>query len=232
MPFNRLAIYVSSHAQLQTASIDLLYSFFLKGAPFGGYHSINLYFTSLASEDSQTLRQGRFIDFYSLFDFSAFNQLEAVQARKQYLLQALQNAVLRLARQEGWATTRFEQAYHACLACELRIEWHFRRKLFLSPNRAYYFSLFQRVDFGRFEIQEVLYDKRKQEIFRRICLVDTYPLSHIVWAAWANETQFVYRFAGCKRLFTAEVADLLQRKDYQTSRAQKDLFNLQNTAVL
>lgn len=91
MPFNRLAIYVSQHAilplpQLQTASIDLLYSFFLKGEPFGGYHSINLCFTSLASEDSQTLRQGRFIDFYSLFDFSAFTRLKVAQARKQYLL--------------------------------------------------------------------------------------------------------------------------------------------------
>ncbi|WP_210522070.1 hypothetical protein [Hymenobacter terricola] len=229
MPFNRLGLYVSRKAvmptkYLHTGAIDMRYSSFLKGESFAGYHSINLFLTNLASEVGTVLRQGRFITFYTLFDFQAFAQLEPPLERKRYLLEFIQASMLRLAHQEGWSTERFDRAYQGCLDCGLRVEWNFRGRLFRSPDRAHYFALFHHVDFEQYEVAEVLYDKHKQEIFRRTCFVDTGPVFSVQWAAWEDSTRFSYRFGGPKRVFTAEVAELLQHREYQTSRRQRDLF--------
>ena len=132
--------------------------------------------------------------------------------------------MLRLAHQEGWPTDRFAHAYRACLDAGLRVAWTFRQRLFRSPDRAHYFSLFHQVDVGQYEVAEVLYDQHKQEIFRRPCFVDDVPLFTVQWAAWEDRTRFAYRFGGPRRVFTVEIAELLQHQAYQTSRRQRDLF--------
>ncbi|RZK29330.1 MAG: hypothetical protein EOO63_09280 [Hymenobacter sp.] len=126
--FHRLSIYKSHWAvwpinYLLAKDLLALYSTCLKGESFGGFGVINLYLTTLVAEDGLTEKTGGFIDFYLLFNFSSFQQVTTGQERKQFLLAAIQAAVLRLAQQEGWETARFEQAYQACSSNELQVNW-------------------------------------------------------------------------------------------------------------
>lgn len=126
--FHRLSIYKSHWAvwpikYLFAKDLLALYSTYLKGEAFSGFGVINLYLTTLVAEDGRTEKTGGFIAFYLLFDFSSFQQVTTGQERKQFLLAAIQAAVLRLAQQEGWQTARFEYAYQACSSSEIQVNW-------------------------------------------------------------------------------------------------------------
>jgi hypothetical protein len=231
MPFSSLEIYISHSVttlvgQFHTAGIEMLYSKYLRGDSFRGFHSINILFSD-TREAGKTVVFGKSIHYYSLFDFSAFAAINDPYSKKLHLLDVIHNASLQLAAQEGWETQRFEQAYKQCIASGLGVKWNFKNKLFLAPNRKHYFSLLHVVEFGSFEIFEVLYNKSKEEIFRRLCFSDTVSVFVIQWAAWSDDsTDFYYRFfTNSKTFYTAKVTDLLKKRNYSMSRDRKALLN-------
>jgi hypothetical protein len=121
--FRRLALYISDESlstlpfrQMLTSPLTTLYSNYLKGPSFNGIYSINIYLTSLETEQGQIKKEVRgFLDYYVLFDFNAFAQLATDLERKYYLLACIQQATNQVTKQEGWDIVRFEQAHQACI---------------------------------------------------------------------------------------------------------------------
>lgn len=128
--FRRLAAYISYKAitalpfrQLLCAPLTAHYSTFLRGSSFDGIHSINLYLTSIPSEDGRVEKiVVGYLDYYLLVDFHLLAGLATDQERQQYLLAHIQDGVRQFVQQEGWEMTRFERAYQACIAAELPVE--------------------------------------------------------------------------------------------------------------
>ena len=128
--FRRLAAYISHEAldsfpfrQLLAAPLTAYYSTFLRGASFDGIYSINIYLTSLPTEDGRIEKIVRgYLDYHLLVDFYLLARLATDQERQQYLLTRIQEGVRQLVQQEGWEMTRFERAYQACIAAELPVE--------------------------------------------------------------------------------------------------------------
>lgn len=230
MAFNRLAFYVSKkglnpNTKLYTASIEMLYSKFLKGKSFDGCHSINIFLTSSLDEDGMILVQGGFIHFYQVFDFQLFSEIENPYDKKVYLLDTIQRAVSQLAKNKNWEIERFEKAYQQCIIAGLRVDWNFHNKLFLSPDKNYYFSIFHTIDFHVYKVYEILYDKKKIEIFRRECFVDNGPTFTVQAANWEEDSKhFSYKFNGPKKIFTASVEELLNKQEYSESRSKQAVF--------
>lgn len=126
--FSKLSLYISDESiatlpfrQMLASPLTAIYSSYLAGPSFSGIHRINLYLTDIPAEDGRLLKQGGFLDFYLLFDFQVLARLH-IGERKNHLLVAMQQAVRRIAEQEGWDVMRFERAYRACIEDDVSIE--------------------------------------------------------------------------------------------------------------
>ncbi len=129
------------------------------------------------------------------------------------VLNTIQGALLALAEQEQWNATAFIKSYQACIEAGLVLEGMYREYPIASPNRQYYFALYYRVDFGSYEVYEVLYNKHKQEIGRRLCYRATVAIFVVKWGKWsADSMSFSYRFNGPKQIFTAHIEDMLAQR--------------------
>jgi hypothetical protein len=128
--FRRLAAYISHEAlptfpfrQLLCAPLTAHYSTLLRGTAFNGIHSVNLYLTSLPTEDGRVEKTVvGYLDYYLLVDFPLLARLATDLDRQQYLLTRLQQGVRQFVQQQGWERARFERAYQACKTAELPVE--------------------------------------------------------------------------------------------------------------
>ncbi len=136
--------------------------------------------------------------------------------KKLFFLKFMHESMVELVMLQGRDIGPFELAYQKCLALpDLRVQWYYKRKLFISPDRQYYFGLFHIIDDDFFKVFEVVFDKKKNEIARRICFRDHVGVFSVGWASWeGNNEVFYYKFKGPSKLFECKVADVLEGKQY------------------
>jgi len=214
MALKSVALYFCSEEDARdippSECIEILYMRKLGRIGTPGCSQVNIWLTGDAEEKGKTERFGTGLDYYSVFDFAAFAELDTPFARKKVLLDALSSGLLGLCGTEGWDPQPFREAYDACIAAELKTEWFFREKLFRSPNRKHYFGMLNVSDLGRFEIFEVLFDDRKNEVTRRKSFEDRSMVFGLESAWWTpDSTSFCYKFSGPKRVFEVDVQAFL-----------------------
>lgn len=209
--------------QFYTGGVEDLYYKNLNKFDTGIVKHINVYFTY--KNDLRLIQDGSFVDVDVYFDFVFFEELTNNFQKKRYILDRLQVACLSLSDKFNWESIVFKKTFDRCISENLKYEWKFKNKLFKSPNRKYYFELYSIVDIASFEIYEVLYDSKKNELFRRICFKDKVPIFLIEDAYWdENSLFFYYKFKGPSKIFIVKVEDLINNIQYNLTEETSLFF--------
>lgn len=206
-----------------TGGIDSLYSESIKKVNTGVFKYINIYFTSSKEKKCKEYPDLLNVDFY--FDFNALEELKDNYSKKEYILVALHNAALVLCDTYKWDNKPFQEAYNYCFSRNLDYSWFFKNKLFVSPDKKYYFGLYHHVDMKIYEIYEILYDNSKNEIARRLCFKDETPIFSIEKASWGEVGGFFwYKFKGPTKIFNVNVHDILGNIGYDLNMSSSKFF--------
>lgn len=128
-----------------------------------------------------------YIEIYEHFDFDKFNGLGKYE-KKKMMLDTLQSALLRTAKEFNWSTAELYDAYNCCIERQLICEWYREKdKYFLSPDKKYYARLFGSMDSDLLEFFIIFYDKSKKELKRvkifqdNPCFYDSSDIGDIGW---------------------------------------------------
>ncbi|NJO01477.1 MAG: hypothetical protein HC880_07125 [Bacteroidia bacterium] len=178
------------------------------------YRQINITITDKKIKDGKTenLMKGC-LDYYKYLDPNYFHTINDSYQKKKAELDIIYHVTLEVSEIYNWNKKLFEDAYNKCLEFGLECQWYFKNKLFRSPNRKYHFGLFNIDDVDNFSIYEVVFDKNKRELARRLCFQTTGVPFYIEWASWEGQNDlFYYKFNGPKKIFEVKVKDLLEGK--------------------
>jgi hypothetical protein len=219
MRLQRIAFSVSDikpRPRFDTWGIHNLYLDFLGKVEVGQAGYVALCFVPTPAQAGQLKVSGQIADYFVFFDFGEYEQLVSVLKKKKYFLKFIHESMIDVARLQGLDTEPFELAYQKCLAVpDLRVQWYYKRKLFISPDRQHYFGMFHIIDDDFYKVFEVVFDKKKNELGRRLCFRDHVGVFSVGWASWeGNNEVFYYKFKGPDKLFECRVADLLAGKQY------------------
>lgn len=176
------------------------------------YRQINIKLTDKKMKDGkiENLIKGC-LDYYQYLDPTYFNELSDKYQKKKAELDIIYHVTLKVSEMFGWNKKLFKDAYNKCLELGLECEWYFKDKLFRSPNHKYHFGLYHIDDVDFFSIYEILFDKQKQELARRLCFQTDKAPFYIQWASWQGQNDsFYYKFSGPEKVFEAKVADILE----------------------
>ncbi len=221
MALKRITIRVSDTVTRQVLDhsvqcVNHLYFSCLGKLNLPGCTYINIFLTEEKNEDRKTEKFANFWEYYILFDFDKYNSLSTNYEKKLMMLNALHQALLNQANVYGWPQEGFIKAYEECIARKLVDDWFSMDKLFSSPNGQYYMGLYNVLDLGKHEIYEVLYDKNKTELKRRLCFHDDGLVFTIGWASWEKQNDvFYYQFRGPQKRFACVISELLGGKEYE-----------------
>ncbi len=190
------------------------------------FNYINIFFTDKASKHKSKKIDANFVDYYYFWQENEFLREERSKySMKKSMLKKITYPLLCLCDEYGWNRKPFKDAYTKCLAENLNNEWYFKDKLFRSPNRELFFGLHHIYDTSDFKIYEVLFDKNKKEIARRLCFHDTHMVFYLESASWeGNNDCFFYKFNGPKKIFKSEVDDLRQERERYIPESTSDYF--------
>ena len=229
MPLRSVSIYVKEKALTgvipQTESIELMFMRELGNIRIAECSQINIMLTTNYLFAKKLEKFGTILDYYYFVDIEAVPPLLNSYSKKEYVLHVIVNAIFELCDIYGWDKSPFDNAKKKCLDKGLINEWWFKNKLFRSPNHQYYFGLLNVYDIGYYEIFEVLLDKNKNEITRRKCFRDTAKTFSICWASWnKSNDKFFYKFNGPKKVFVANIEELLAKKTKQLSETTSEFF--------
>jgi hypothetical protein len=189
------------------------------------FNYLNLFITDRYEEDGKVNDSVlNFYDYYFYFDLLEFRDMPNNDEKKKYFIDKLHQLLLILCDKFNWDKLKFENAYKKCLENNFSCSWYFKNKLFKSPNRNYYFGLFHLINFDGYKVYEILFDNKKNEIYRRVCFFDYSSTFSISWASWENQNEFFYyKFSNISKMFVIKVSDLIENKEY-------NLPNLMNTS--
>ncbi|EOG6896218.1 hypothetical protein ACLH3T_001569 [Flavobacterium psychrophilum] len=197
-----------SNFQFYDGGVADLYLKNLNKIDTGVIKYINIYFTK--KDNLKIIEEGSFLDINVYFDFEHFEKLSDNYQKKKYILDSLQIALLNLCDKFEWECLEFINSASKCISQQLNYEWIFKNKLFQSPDKCYYFGLYCKIDISSFEIYEIVYNSKKNEIARRLCFKDKVPVFLIENAYWGeNSLFFQYKFIGPSKIFTARVEDII-----------------------
>lgn len=239
MRLNSIAIYIGKEAknrptfQVNFGGVDLLYSSFLGKKNDYNISQINIFFTSSHLEIDKLEVFGKILNYYCLFDFNEFSTLKEDYLKRKIILDHIHRAVLNICQIENYDTNTFDDVYQKCLQKEIKCNWLFENKLFISPNKMYHIGLESRIDFADFEIHEVLFDADKNEISRRVCFKSPTSTFTIKWASWEKQNDvFYYSFngnpkkfqVGPKKIFKCVITDLIAKKPYTLPKNVSEYF--------
>ncbi len=194
--------------QFYTGGIEQLYLLNMGKVRLDLVEIINVYFTN--QEYEIVNNYGSIINVNVPFDFIEFEGKESNFEKKRTILNTLHWGLNKLAMEFGWNASLFQTSYTKCIENNLSYSWFFKGKLFRSPDTKFYFGMFHSVDVGEYGIWEILFDKNKKEINRRLCFQDKVGVFFIDYASWEGQNEnFFYRFNGPNKKFVACVADLI-----------------------
>lgn len=211
--------------QFYTGGIEQLYLLHIGKVQLNSIEIVNLYFTN---------QEYKIVNDYTTilnvnvpFDFFKFEEKESNFEKKHMILDALHWGLNKLAVDFHWSTLAFESSYKKCVENNLSYNWFFKGKLFKNAENKFYFGMWHLVDIGEYQIWEILFDKNKKEINRRLCFKDNVCVFFIVYASWEGQNeQFFYRFNGPKKKFVANVKDLVTNKPIQGLEDSNSIFKV------
>lgn len=168
---------------------------------------------------------GSIIDFHGVMDLAEFKNWKTRYEQKRYILDSIYQNLKCLFNIQNWDFSNIDTAYQKCLEQNLENEWYFKNKLFRSPDRSHYIGLLNRYDFEDYQIFEVLYDKNKEEIWRRIIFREEVKTFGIEWASWEGSNEkFYYKFDGPKKIFESDIDDLKKGIELKLPERTSDFF--------
>ena len=130
------------------------------------------------------------------FDFARYVESDA-PAKKRMILDAMQEALLWLASQEGWVTEPFVEAYEEMIRRDLMLET-FAKKSWVSPNGKYRVRIWFNYDLEGIELTAVLFRNRSRREIARKPLGSARPFYgclhyYLEVGEWTSDTTFVLR---------------------------------------
>ena len=199
--------------QFYDGGISDMYLKNLNNIDTGVVKYINIYFTKV--DHLKIIEDESFLDINVYFDFDFFEKLLNNFQKKKYIIEKIQDAFMSLCDKFNWEKSEFVNSFSICFSKNLNHEWRFKNKLFISPNKQYYFELLCKADISTFEIYEILYDSKKNELSSRICFKDKVHVFSIEKAYWdENSLFFYYKFKGPSKIFIAKIEDLVNNVQY------------------
>lgn len=139
-------------------------------------------------------KEPSFVDYKVInipFDFEKFFNLEN-QEKKQMQLEVLHQGMMKIAEKEGWATNPLLDAYNGCLKKNLDYQFLVNNTLKSSKDRKHKIGFWCSWDLDFFELYWVLFDKKGNEIKRKLLLKnESYRGEYVNYLNWKwidNET--------------------------------------------
>ncbi|GGH69512.1 hypothetical protein HNQ91_002827 [Filimonas zeae] len=209
--------------QYYTGGIDELYYMNLGKVNCNGIKIINVY---LSDSDSYRKVLPAILEQDCKFDLLLYDQLKdnPFQWKKEVLM-AIHSTLLKLCDEFNWDAKPFEAAYEKCMEQQLELKWFFKNRLFLSPDKQHYIGFYHWVDVGAYKVYEVLYDKKKSEIARRLCFQDEVSVFKVSKVLWEEDSCFfTYQFNGPEKLFKTYVADIIENKPLELNKPTSAFF--------
>ncbi|MDH6310605.1 hypothetical protein M2451_003476 [Dysgonomonas sp. PFB1-18] len=110
------------------------------------------------------------------FDFKMYFSLDKFK-KKRMQLEAINEGMVHIAKQEGWDTNSLQDAYNNCLERDLEYQFNIGKPK-SSPNRRCKIGLWCNWDIDIIEVYWILYDKSGNEI-KREKFIEKYSLQGI-----------------------------------------------------
>lgn len=157
---------------------------------------------------------GNQIDIYKHCEFEKiYAECFEKYMRKEYLLTLIRDSLLANAGLLGIAPSDINDAYEECLEKKILYKYYYKSKLFRSPSRKYHFGLLMIHDVDKYEIWEVLFNGKKEEIARRKSYHARNDYYYLESAAWNKEKEvFCYKFDCVEKVFCSSVEDIMSGK--------------------
>ena len=117
-------------------------------------------------------------------------------AKKRAILDALHEALVWLAKREGWSLSPFETAYRGCLDCGIVNAFFWKDgKAWASPNRRHKARIFYRFGPWTAETYAVIYDKADREVgwsmLTQVMASDAIIAELLGSCEWKSDEKFV-----------------------------------------
>jgi len=186
---------------------------------------LKIYFTEKTDDDGRLDKVQNFYHYYKFFDYDKYMQLTDNYSKKALLSEYLNQAIIELCDITKWGKNVFNEAFLKCKELEFRNEWLFKNKYFPSPNRDYYVGLYHIHDIDNFSIFEVLLDKNKKEIARRLSFKDNVAVFRIENLYWSPDSEsFNYKFKTPSKIFNRSIHELIDGKQLDLSMNTSGYF--------
>jgi hypothetical protein len=195
----------------QPPAVSKLFRRNLKSLSTVKFVKIGIVLTSIRDNDGKHEVFGNQVDVYKHCEFDKlYNDHLEKYVRKKYLLSLIRDCLLDNTTLLGISTTDINDAYEECLKRKILWEYFYKNKLFRAPSRKYHFGLLIIHDVDKYEIWEVLFNGKKEEIGRRKSYHDRNDYYFLESASWENDKDaFCYKFDCVEKLFSSSVEDIL-----------------------
>lgn len=174
---------------------------------------ISIYLTGNKDIDGRHEIFGNQIDVNKYCDFAKlYDERLEMSVRKEYLLTLIRDSLLANTALLNLSPTDINDAYDECLKRKVVYEYYYKNKLFRSPSHNYYFGLLTIHDVDKYEIWEILFDRKKQEIVRRKCYNSWTDFYYLESAFWKEKEIFCYKFDTINKEFCCSVDNIISVK--------------------
>lgn len=210
----------------QPTAVTKLFKRSLKSLSTVKFVKIGIYLTGDAALDRKHEIFGNQIDVYKYCEFEKlYDDRFDKFVRKKYLLTLIKDSLMANSGLLGIIPSDVNDAYQECLKRKILYEVYYKNKLFRSSSRKYYFGLLMIHDVDKYEIWEVLFNVKKEEIARRKGYHDRNDYYYLESVAWQeNKDIFCYKFDGVKKLFCSSVEDILNGEQSEIFVNQGEYF--------
>lgn len=150
--------------------------------------------------------------------------LDAYQLKK-YFFDHMANGVLQFVSYQKWDIKPFQQAINQCHEQKLIDEWLFKDKLFRSPNRQNFVSVYNIVDETSHRVYLILYDKNKVALKRHLAFVSDVLVFTVGWVSWNNTNDTIFfQFNGPQKIFSITINDILNEIPFNIPASTSEYF--------
>ncbi len=147
------------------------------------------------------------------FDFLQYVELQP-DCKKRVLLDTLQEALLWIARRQGWPTEPFEEAYREALRRDITLEG-MTRKSWLSPDGKYRVRVWYKYELEAVQLWAVLFRNRGRKELCRKVLGTGIPEHGCLWdylseGSWISPQVFELRDQSWfRKVWRADFSDVI-----------------------
>lgn len=205
---------IPNETQQRFESVQCVSSLYLK--QLGKFENgvctyLEIYFTEKIEDNGKLERVQNFCHYYKFFSYNDYIKLSDSYSKKALLTKYLNQAILELCDITEWEKDIFIETFARCQELDFKNEWFFKNKLFPSPDKQFYVGLYHVYDINKFEIYEVLFDKDKNEIARRVCFKDNIAIFRIDQLYWDKNSEiFNYKFKTPTKVFSTNVHEIIK----------------------